>query len=186
MFRFVSRAVLSIAAAVVALMMATAGPALAHNELKSSNPTDGATLATAPATITLTFNEKLDVDHTQVAVTGPTGAPTAGKPNITGDTATVDLTPGPAGVYTITYSTVADDGDKSGGTIRFTVTTAAAAPASSSAEPAPPAPTNTSPGQAAPASDNSRWAPWAVGAVAAVLLLAVIIAAVGRRMRSKP
>jgi methionine-rich copper-binding protein CopC len=189
MLRLVARVLLAVVTAVAALMVATAGTALAHNELKSSDPGEGATLATAPHAVKLVFNEELDVDHTQVSVTGPNGSPaSAGAARITGDTATVDLVPGPAGTYTITYSTVADDGDKSGGTIRFSVTTSGApagtgaAAASSSEAALPPAPTTAV--QATQTNSSGGWAPWAIGAGVVVLLAVVVAVVLGRRRRA--
>jgi methionine-rich copper-binding protein CopC len=178
MSRVVSRALLTVPASVVALLLATAGPALAHNELKSSDPADGTTVSTTPGTVTLTFNETLDVDHTQVTVTGPNGAPAApGKPRFAGDAATVDLPPGPAGIYTVSYSTVADDGDKSGGTIRFTVTTGAAAPGA-------PAPTGGTTEGAAATTASGGWVPWAIGGAIVALAAAVVAAVAGRRTKT--
>jgi len=166
MLRWVTRALLAVVTAVAALMVATAGTALAHNELKSSDPGDGATLATAPHAVKLVFNEELDVDHTQVTV------------------------PGPAGTYTITYSTVADDGDKSGGTIRFSVTTsgasagASAAAASSSSVAAPPPSAPTTAVQATQTSSSGGWVPWAIGAGVVVLLAVLVAVVLGRRGRA--
>src|SRR6478609_12069594 len=50
-----------------------AGPASAHAYLASSNPADGATLATAPRTIELRFTEHVVLASTEITVTEPDG-----------------------------------------------------------------------------------------------------------------
>ena len=48
---------LALAVLVGVLGLLVAGPAQAHSDLRSSDPADGATLATAPATVSFTFDE---------------------------------------------------------------------------------------------------------------------------------
>ena len=50
-----------------------AGQALAHTRL-ISGPADGASLATAPGRVSLTFNENMQAEFTTVTVLGPDGA----------------------------------------------------------------------------------------------------------------
>ncbi|WP_256793285.1 copper resistance CopC family protein [Terrabacter sp. Ter38] len=76
------RALLTLAVALgTALLVGLgAGPASAHAYLASSNPADGATLATAPRTIELRFTEHVVLASTEITVTEPDGhrlAPTA-------------------------------------------------------------------------------------------------------------
>ncbi|MFD1049557.1 copper resistance protein CopC, partial [Kibdelosporangium lantanae] len=60
--------------AAISTLLVTAFPALAHNEFKSSNPAGGATLDTAPTSVTLTFSEELIDGQATFTITGPDGA----------------------------------------------------------------------------------------------------------------
>jgi methionine-rich copper-binding protein CopC len=55
-------------------------PAYAHDELRSSSPGDGTTLAQPPAQIVLTFEEPPVALGAQVVVTGPDGPVSSGTP----------------------------------------------------------------------------------------------------------
>lgn len=121
----------------MATMVANPPHAHAHNDLESSEPADGGTVSTLPATASLVFSEPLGTTGLQVAVTDRTGAPVAGlaASQIADATLTqalpASMTPG---VYTLAYRVVSVDGHPVGGTISFTVD-AAAAPATSAAAP---------------------------------------------------
>ena len=82
---------LGLTAAVTTL---TAAPASAHDRMLSSDPADGAQLATPPTAITLTFNtEPLPVEP-QVVVSDSAGSVvTQGAPTIEGSTATLARDP---------------------------------------------------------------------------------------------
>jgi len=136
-----------------------AGPAIAHTELTGSDPADGATLLTAPASVTLTFNEQVQNFAATVVVTGPDGQTyTADDPTLGGMTVTAPLAPlGSAGIYTVAYRIVSADDHPVTGQTTFAYapappTTGAATttdgrtpttPPASSAEPS--APTDPSP-----------------------------------------
>ncbi len=62
------------AAAGAALLLATAAPASAHNQLESTVPADGAELDAPPASVVLTFDQPVLALGTQVVVLGPDGA----------------------------------------------------------------------------------------------------------------
>jgi methionine-rich copper-binding protein CopC len=155
-------------------LFATAVPATAHTELQSSDPAEGATVATAPTSIKLTFGEAVTVPKDPIQVTGPDGAKwTVGTVTLTGPvvSAPVQAT-GPAGAYTVNYKVIADDGDEVTGAVHFTLSAAAS---SSSAAPSTPA-TSTSPSVAPAASSDSGggfpvWA-W-------ILIAVVVVAIVG-------
>ena len=116
-------------------------PASAHDELKSSNPADGATLATPPSQVVLTFEEPPVALGAQVVVTGPGGPVSSGAPRLDGDDVVQDVQPqAPAGRYTIEWRVTSDDGHPVSGTLAFTAT-AAAAGASTSADATTPAAT---------------------------------------------
>ncbi len=171
-------------------LLAFAGPASAHAELKSSSPAEGASLATAPQKVELTFEEPVTLQPDPIAVTGPDGAKwTVSPPAVTDATITAAVVPsGPAGAYTLTYKVISDDGDKVTGAVRFTLTAPASPPTTSSSA----APTTASSSAAAPAtttsptpdasSDTSGGIPaWVWILIAAVVVVAAAV--VGLRLR---
>jgi copper resistance protein C len=177
-----------------AALLATATPALAHTSLKSSNPAEGATLATAPQQIQLTFLEAVKLPADPVTVTGPDGTKWgAGQATAVDETVTVPVQPaGPAGQYTITWHVISDDGDTVSGTIHFTLTAAASTPTSSAA-PTTSTTTTTTASQAptgaavAPTSASGGGFPvWAWIALAVVILAASTVALTVRSRRRTP
>jgi copper resistance protein C len=114
-------------------LLAVTTPALAHTELKSSDPAKGASLPVAPQRITLTFSEPVRVEPGAISVTGPDGTQwTTAQPVLQGPTVAVPVTPaGPAGPYTIAYRVTSDDGHAITGKVPFTLSAPvpAAAPA---------------------------------------------------------
>lgn len=105
-------------------LLVLAGPASAHTELQSSSPAEGASLATAPTQVQLTFGEPVTLPPDAVEVTGRDGtAWRIGAPAVDGGVVTVPVTPsGGAQAYTLTWQVVAKDGDNVTGTVHFTVT----------------------------------------------------------------
>lgn len=169
-------ATLFLVTAFVALLAAP--PAEAHSVLVSSTPAKNASIATAPAQVSLEFNEPLEQGFTQLAVTGPDGTShwEGGPPVISGPKITAPLRPlGPAGHYAMRYRVVSADGHPVSGTVEFTLT--AAGPAN-----AVPAAAAVQPPQAAPPSDSIPVWPWVFGAV--ILLVTGIT--VARRLSRAP
>jgi copper resistance protein C len=141
-------------------------PALvaAHADLVSSDPADGAVLTEPPAEVVITFSEALvgesafsvlDVDGATLA----TGGPDPADPTVMRAT----LPTLGAGMYTVQWTSVAEDGDVLRGTFTF-----------SYAVPAPPVPTPTAtegpsiapgptPAPTPPASPSPTPAPSAAG-----------------------
>ncbi|WP_336726277.1 copper resistance CopC family protein [Cellulosimicrobium cellulans] len=122
---------LGLTAAVTTL---TASPASAHDRMLSSDPADGAQLATPPTAITLTFNtEPLPVEP-QVVVSDSAGTVvTQGAPTIEGSTATLALDPAVAlggDTYTVAWRVVSSDGHPIEGTFAFAVAAQPEAPVS--------------------------------------------------------
>ncbi|MGI3786226.1 MAG: copper resistance CopC family protein [Janthinobacterium lividum] len=119
-----------------------AAPAYAHDELRSSSPADGATVATPPSQVVLTFEEPPVSLGAQVVVTGPDGPVSSGAPRLDGDDVIADVQPQtPAGRYTVQWRVTSDDGHPVSGTFAFTAQAAAtgtspSAPTSSVATPA--------------------------------------------------
>jgi methionine-rich copper-binding protein CopC len=111
----------------VLFLLGTAGPALAHNVLISTNPAKDSSLATGPDKVTLTFDQYVqNADVNQVAVTGPGGGQWAEGPvQVTDNVVSAPLRPlGPAGEYTIGYRVLSADGHSVTGEVKFTLTQA--------------------------------------------------------------
>ena len=101
-----------------------AGPASAHATLTSSSPADGSRLRTAPASVTLHFDENVGI--TYVHVTDQTGkrveSGTASHPGGVGAVVRVGLKPGLRDAsYTISYRMVSADSHPIGGVVTFVV-----------------------------------------------------------------
>jgi methionine-rich copper-binding protein CopC len=191
----IRRICVSLAIAGVALV-AVATPALAHAGLKSSNPAEGASLATAPTEIQLTFSEIVSPSPDAVKVTGPDGTQwTVGKSTTVNATLTAPVQPaGPAGNYTITYTVKSADGDTVSGAVHFTLATAVApsstappsstttAAASSAAAPATSSPTPAP--QADNVGDSGGVPAWIWMLIAVVVITAIVSGLVARFRRS--
>ena len=98
----------------------------------SSDPADGAVLATPPTTVTLTFSEGLNASESHFGLVGPDGQVGTGTAAKDGDEAMTlgGLTLGP-GAYTIKWTSVSLDTDILRGTLTFTVSDAPSPAASS-------------------------------------------------------
>lgn len=126
----------------LAAVLGAPAPALAHDRLVSSDPADGATVATAPAAITLTFSDDvLDVSPV-VRVTAQDGTVVVeAAPRVEGTTATLDLPNGlPAGTAAVQWRVVSADGHPIEGDFSFTVEQGSA-PGATTEAPASEAPT---------------------------------------------
>ncbi|WP_162891179.1 copper resistance CopC family protein [Aeromicrobium sp. A1-2] len=105
------------------LLALGSAPASAHASLVGTDPDDGSTRATAPSSVTFTFNE--NVGNAAVAVTAPDGSSvklselSAVDNAVTAQVAAVDM----KGRYTASYRVVSSDGHPIAGTVAFTVTT---------------------------------------------------------------
>ncbi|PJJ53400.1 hypothetical protein CLV56_2889 [Mumia flava] len=115
----------AVVAALVALgaVLATAPGAAAHAVLASSDPTDGQTMVSLPATVTLTFNEDVS-EPAYVVVDAPDGTEVASGEAEVADRDVVQTLHDEqiAGEYRISYRVVSSDGHPVTGTVRFTVT----------------------------------------------------------------
>lgn len=106
------------------IIMATGADA--HAALKSISPKDGATLATAPTKVVLTFNEPISTSFATVTVAGRAGAVSDGKAVVDGATVTQALTTDLAnGAYTVSFKVVSKDGHAVSDRTTFTVAAAA-------------------------------------------------------------
>ncbi|MFI9156544.1 FixH family protein [Kitasatospora aureofaciens] len=114
--------------ALLALMLADAGPASAHATLDSTDPAQNSVVATAPQAVTLTFSETVSLSGDSVRVLDPAGKPVdTGHPahaDGKGDTARVGLNSGLAnGTYTVAWRAVSEDSHPVGGAFTFSIGT---------------------------------------------------------------
>lgn len=103
--------------------LAAAAPAVAHDTLQSSDPSDGAVLTTAPTQVTLVFSAAQAEIGAEVQVAGADGRSWSdGAAQVAGATVTQPLVAGmPNGPYAVTWRSVAGDGHTVTGTLGFTV-----------------------------------------------------------------
>ena len=187
MTRVALRLLAATVAACVALLLGAA-PAFAHTRLESSDPVDKSSVDTAPASVSLTFNEAISAEFATLSVVGPDGTNyQSGQVSAAGGQVSTAVSPlGPAGAYEIGYRVVSDDGHPVQGKVSFTLTApgpAAAAPTAPAAAPPTAAPTAASVAPQASSTPNGSapiW-PWLVGAVILVAAGAVVALRLGRR-----
>lgn len=130
-----------VALAVVAAVLLPGAPAWAHNQLEGSSPAAGATLRTAPSTVTLRFTQQLDPQFTTIAVSDATRQRVRTSPSVVdgnSGSVTVDAAMG-NGVYTVAFRTVSVDGHTVQGSYSFTLADPAKPAAAVAAAVAPPA-----------------------------------------------
>ena len=115
-----------LAACSAAFALAFAANVFAHAEYKSSVPEKDATVKTAPADVTIEFDEEVNPKLSLIVVQGAGGQKVdKGDSHLAGGDArhlSVDLDALKAGVYKVLWTSVAaDDGHKLTGTFSFTV-----------------------------------------------------------------
>jgi copper resistance protein C len=100
--------------------------ASAHSRVVSSDPADGATVASGPAQVTITFNEPLQESFAVLTVVGPDGHYWQdGNAIVDGPRLSAALRElGPAGTYTMNYRVTSADGHPVEGRRSFELTTA--------------------------------------------------------------
>jgi len=102
------------------------GSASAHAHLRAEDPAAGGTVTAAPAALSLTFSEGLEIKLSGVTLKGADGnAVSTGAPSLSpGDDKlmTVPITGQlGTGVYTVDWHALAKDGHTTHGTYQFTV-----------------------------------------------------------------
>ena len=120
----------------LAIVLVGVSPASAHAELVSTDPEEGAVLAAAPSSVTLTFNEPVRLTSQEVAVYDAEGDPVASSAEASGAEVAVTL---PAadladGTYVVSWNVLSGDGHPISGALTFSV---GAPSASVSAPPEP-------------------------------------------------
>ncbi|HCE60907.1 MAG TPA: hypothetical protein DER11_05910 [Janibacter terrae] len=107
-------------AAMLAALVATAGPASAHARLDNSSPRDGSTLTATPPEVMLRFNEPIKSGLNQVTVTSGSTDATEGELEVDGATVYQPLKSSlPAGTYKVSYKVVSADGHPISGSLSF-------------------------------------------------------------------
>lgn len=112
-------------AALASLMLPVAAPVMAHSELRTSEPENGARLVAPPAAFVLRFNEPVQLTaltlrdgmgrQTRVALPGDT------TPRAVERLAAPPLAPGP---WQLEWRAISADGHPVRGTVRFTIESA--------------------------------------------------------------
>ena len=122
-------ALLVLLAAALLYVLAGADPASAHTELVRSTPKDGAELGKAPAHLTLTFDEPVELSDVRVMTLDGDRLPVSRAARGGGDTARAalpDVAP-KSGELALTWSVIdEEDGHASSGRLTFGLGTAAA------------------------------------------------------------
>jgi copper transport protein len=107
------------------LLLATAGSAYAHAVPLHIEPPPGATLATAPRAVYVTFDSPVRVGPRNAAVRNDGAGVLAGKPRVTaGNRLVIPLHSAlDSGSYTVRWSVVSDDGHEEEGVVVFGIGT---------------------------------------------------------------
>ncbi|WP_421084498.1 copper resistance CopC family protein [Rothia nasimurium] len=146
------------------LLAGVLAPAAAHDELVSSYPADGDTMAVGVDEISMTYSGNImDVDGAnQVVVTNAAGENvTEETPDIEGQTVSQDLSSAALepGTYTVTWRVVSSDGHPIQGTFAYTVGEGQDAATSASSTEASAAASSTEASGAAATTEASETAP---------------------------
>ncbi len=121
------RTSLGLAAAVsvvLGFLLATAGPAAAHAQLISTDPTDGALLQQAPDQVTLTFNEPVRLTAQEITVYDADGQTLPSEAVSTGTEVTIDLPDADElgrGTFVVGWFVLSADGHPISGSLTFSV-----------------------------------------------------------------
>lgn len=182
-----------------AVLLGFSAPASAHDAAETSSPAQGATVATPPEQVSVTFNKQPLGLGSRFSVKDSTGTEWAdGAVEIVDNVASQKLKSGaPAGPYTVSWRVVSSDSHPIEGTFGFTAAAAAGAPpsdasasaaasgGSSTAPAGVPTMGTAQPGTTAapvPAADASEPFPWSLVVFAAVALgLLVTIGIMAKR-----
>ena len=182
----------AIAVLATTLAIAMPGVALAHSELETADPADGAVLTEQPSEIVLTFSAELR-DNSSIKLIDPSGAQ-IGEAGVDPEDDTVmrlaigELAMAP-GTYEIRWTSVSTDGDVLNDTLTFELTTPPPTPSptpeptdaptaspTASAPPHPSAAPSPSPSPAASAdgSQTGSSADAIIPIVAAIVVIALL------------
>ncbi|MFG3421368.1 copper resistance CopC/CopD family protein [Micromonospora sp. NPDC049460] len=109
--------------AVVALLIAPAGPASAHAVLVSSSPVASAVVPNGPAEVVLTFSESVRKVPGKIRVIAPDGSRAdRGEPSFSGSVVTIPVDPaGGRGTYLVSYRVISADSHPVSGAFTYSV-----------------------------------------------------------------
>lgn len=182
-----------------ALVLASVTPAMAHDELISSDPADGENLVAAPETVTLEFSAEVLTVGAAVVVTDPAGTDwVRADPQVDGSVVIAALSPDmPNDAYELRWRVVSSDGHPISGIVLFTVGDVVpgegmaaakddtADPADDTADPAEDPATNTTPSDSSTTTtDHGVLRTIVVGASGAVIAVALFALYEFRRRRT--
>jgi copper resistance protein C len=103
------------------LLVVGAAPASAHASLVHSSPADQSSLATAPKTVKLTFDENIRMPSLILVKNSDGASVVAGKTAVLDNIVSTPVKTGPSGDYTVAYRVVSADGHPVSGRLSFTV-----------------------------------------------------------------
>ena len=129
----IRRRILTAAAAIAffGASFVAASPALAHDEIVGTSPSDGSTVAAGAFDVTITSGEDImnmaDMAGNEIVVSGPADSSDSTVVSlncikVTGATAAVPVDIERPGTYTATWRLISQDGHPQDGTFSFTVT----------------------------------------------------------------
>lgn len=111
-----------VAATGLLVVLCSPGAASAHASLVASDPDEGAVLASAPARVTLTFDERITLPPDAVSLHDADGRSLDSGSTARDRTVTVDLPDDLTdGTYVVTWRIVSDDGHPVAGSLTFSV-----------------------------------------------------------------
>lgn len=112
-------------AVVVAAVLGVASTVLmAHAKLEKTMPADKATIAKAPAEISVTFSEAPDAAVSKLSIKGPTDKVSLVKTHVMGKQLMASVQGEMTdGLYTVSWQTAGDDGHAQKGDFTFTLKT---------------------------------------------------------------
>jgi methionine-rich copper-binding protein CopC len=172
--------VIATAALAVLAVLGVAAPASAHDQLLSTDPEDGSTVATMPAAVTLTFNDLVQdagAEANQVRVMDASCTVISdGDVQITDNVVTQPVSGSATGPVTVLWRIVSRDGHPVSGEFSFTVGDASAA-----ASPTPCATDDATSSTAQTAETSAT--PWIIGGIVLVVIVAGVIVLLVTRSR---
>jgi len=175
----VSAAIAAVALAAVAVL-GIAGPASAHDQLLSTNPQDGATVASLPGTITLTFSDIVQdagAEANQVKVMDASCTVIDdGDVQVADNVVTQKVSGSASGRVTVLWRVVSRDGHPVSGEFSFTVGDGQAA-----ASPTNCATDDTTSSAAQPTGVSP--VPWIIGGVVVVVVVVAVVLLLVTRSR---
>ncbi len=185
-------ALLGICLAALALLIAGASTAGAHDELVGSVPAAGATVQTGPRAVELRMSRPAQELGTRVVVTGPDGGQVSeGEPRLDGATVVQPLAADlRSGAYAVAWQVTSSDGHPLSGSFSFTVAAADSDDGGTTGAPAaadePTADATGPEVEEAAAAEPAGSSPAGWIAVGAVVVLAGAAALGVRHLRRRP